>query len=565
APPADKPSGTAPIAGPGAMAAAGRLAEPVRPSQAPSRPSPPPPEGALPSSGDLARTSPLHLYYLAAAGNLNGLLSLQLSDRTVEIHFRKGNPEYVGSSHVEDDAARFLLAQGAVSTDAVAKAEAEKGRFGGELLGALFGLGLLNPTTAFAALAQRASTLLLRGLSTEYGPFTFEEKELAAHRAMPLGNRWAVLLEAARRLALPELHRRLQSASDLPVMKSGGRVALSDLRLTPQETRALGYIDGVRSLNWLAHDLPQDAEHFFRLAFVLRELEIVSFAAAPMKPPPSAASTVPDTVNKITAAPIPAAPRAAAPKAPPPAKPASTAPAVAAPKAPSPQDFEAQIADLRKRVAGLKEQNHFQVLGLDVKADAPAVKNAYFKLARVFHPDTVPADAPAALGPLKASLFGAISEAYRTLSDDAARAEYAEELKSGTQGQKVDVSQIFQAEDSFQKGCILVKLRKFPEALALLDEAIRLNPDEGEFYAWRGFARFFTSPDKKQALGPAQQDIQISLKRNERCAPAHYFLGQLAKLTGDNAGALKHFKRTVEIQPEHTDAQRELRLLNSRK
>ena len=46
----------------------------------------------------------------------------------------------------------------------------------------------------------------------------------------------------------------------------------------------------------------------------------------------------------------------------------------------------------------------------------------------------------------------------------------------------------------------------------------------------------------------------------ERCAPAHYFLGLVAKLSGDAPAALTHFRRTVELNPHHIDAAREIRL-----
>ena len=96
-------------------------------------------------------------------------------------------------------------------------------------------------------------------------------------------------------------------------------------------------------------------------------------------------------------------------------------------------------------------------------------------------------------------------------------------------------------------------------------EAIQLNPEEAEFYAWRGYARFFTFPDKKAGFTEAYKDIQLCLKKNERCAQAHYFHGVLAKLCGDAAGAVRHFQRTVELQPNHIDAQREIRLAQQRK
>ena len=60
------------------------------------------------------------------------------------------------------------------------------------------------------------------------------------------------------------------------------------------------------------------------------------------------------------------------------------------------------------------------------------------------------------------------------------------------------------------------------------------------------------------------KDISVCLKKNERVAAAHYFQGQMAKLLGDNPTAVKHFKKTLELQPQHIDAQREMRMLGGK-
>ncbi|NPC85894.1 DnaJ domain-containing protein, partial [Pyxidicoccus fallax] len=224
-----------------------------------------------------------------------------------------------------------------------------------------------------------------------------------------------------------------------------------------------------------------------------------------------------------------------------------------------------EIPALRQLATAMKQQNHFQRLALTEQTNSAAVKVAYFRLAKLYHPDTLPPGAPPELEKLKAEVFAYIGDAYRTLTDDKSRAAYIEELKSGGAGSEVDVNSILMAEELFQKSCILVKARKFPEAVKMLDEAIKLNAEEAEFYAWRGYARFFMAADKKAAQPEAFREIQNAIKRNERCAPAHYFLGVIAKLCGDAPGALKHFKRTVELQPDHIDAQREIRMASQKK
>ncbi|AKQ68948.1 Cell division protein FtsK [Myxococcus hansupus] len=774
----------------------------------------------IPARGPLEQCSPIRLYGRIAAREQTGLLSLTLADRAVHIHFRKGNPEFVDSTHPEEALGSSLVAAKLLTPEQLQQAGGSLERFGGDLLTALFGLGLLQPATAFTFLAQRAAGILGRGLKAEVGTFTFELRDLPANKAMPLGNRWAVLSDTVRRIPSADLKRRLTPVLQLPIMKSGGVVAASELRLTPHEVRALTVIDGVRSVSQLLTDFAQDTDHLLRITFLLRELDAVSFAGqartGPGTPPPAEqaagaaprpnvaaaqrpagappasnpniameqqavatgaqpagaqglhgagaqrpagavgaqhpagtapnvaggqplAGTVPNVAGgqpiagaprpagaaphvasgqpvagtppsgaggqpiagaprpagtpphvaggqPITGAPPnvagghaarPAAPnvaggqpiagpgavaqRPAAPNvaggqpiagpgavaqrpaganstSPGPAgapRPAGTAPNVAGgqpiagpgaagaqppvPGAPrpaptagpgarpagpvptagpgatqrptvptagpgAPQRPTAPVAGpgataathanapgadeipaLRQLTTAMKQQNHFQRLGLTEQTNSSAVKIAYFRLAKLYHPDTLPQGAPPELEKLKAEVFAYVGDAYRTLSDDKSRASYIEELKSGGSGDGVDINGILMAEELFQKSCILVKARKFPDAVKMLDEAIKLNPEEAEFYAWRGYARFFMAADKKAAQPEAFREIQNAIRRNERCAPAHYFLGVIAKLSGDAPGSLKHFKRTVELQPDHIDAQREIRMASQKK
>jgi curved DNA-binding protein CbpA len=528
----------------------------------------------LPSAGDLSTLSPVRLYYLAASSDVTALLRLWLPDRVVDIHFRKGNPEYVASGHPEDAVAGFLLRQGLATVEQIAHAERAADRFGGDLIAAMFGLGILNPANAFAHLAQRAQSILFRALVATTGRFEWSARDLPAHRAMPLGNRWGVLMDVARRVPTLEIRQRLAAVLDNPLMKSGGQVALSELRLTPQETRAVGYIDGVRSLAILAYEMPQDADTFFRLAWVLGEMDVVSFAAVKLAPPPPQpvpqppSPTIPPPPPPAQA-PVPPAARAAPQaqaRAPDP-KPQAPRPPAAAPRTASPpsgpMDFAQEIKKLREQNARHLSQNHFQLLGIDEKADAALVKAAYFKLAKQHHPDTVPPGGPIELAQLKAEIFAAVGTAYRTLSDEASRERYIDELRHGAG--EVDVARLLRADDLFQRGCILVKAKRFPEAVEVLSQAIALNPDEGEFYAWRGVGYFFSMPDQRQGRAEAERDLATALKKNPNCAQAYYFYGQFAKLLGDAAGALKHFRKTLEIQPEHLDAQREIRHLQKKK
>merc|ERR1719192_514116 len=62
--------------------------------------------------------------------------------------------------------------------------------------------------------------------------------------------------------------------------------------------------------------------------------------------------------------------------------------------------------------------NHYKTLGVDKNADDKAIKAAFFKMAKKYHPDQNPDDAESE------KKFKEVNEAYQVLSDKNKRAEY---------------------------------------------------------------------------------------------------------------------------------------------
>src|SRR5581483_11935145 len=151
--------------------------------------------------------------------------------------------------------------------------------------------------------------------------------------------------------------------------------------------------------------------------------------------------------------------------------------------------------------------------------------------AKELHPDTVADPALVDLRELKERLFARMNEAAQVLGDDKRRKEYEAELDG--KAETVDVSRIFAAEENFQRAEILIKARKYQEGLDLLEEAIGMNAEEAEFYAWRGYAKFLLAKDRKQAFEECAGDCRKAIKMVDRCIPAHLFLGHMAKALGD--------------------------------
>jgi tetratricopeptide (TPR) repeat protein len=569
----------------------------------------------LAHQGSLSNESPLRLFALAAALQATGRLTLSPEGRVYALAFRRGTVEHASSSEPQDDLGRFLVARGALSEDQRVRAEGAKARASGDLAAALVAERLVNPADVARLLQEHGTAIVQRALALDSGGWAWKPDATPPPSAFPLGAPFAMLCAAVRGLDAAALLRRLGEREHRAAARVGGRIRAEDLRLTPQEARAAQIFDGVRSPAELAAASPADTLVVLRLALLLAETDLLAFGAerkgaaagspapAPSTPArpaaPSAAApasgprpTPPRPTQSNAAAPT--APRAAPPRpanaaaptslgaaplrptqsnAPgpvgsgstptagpmnpaPPATAAPRPPAPVTPPAPSPLDR----ASLDARVKKLAEADHFAVLGVDRAAAGAQIKAAYFQLAKTYHPDAVPADAPADVRKLCADVFAKVSEAWSVLGEDASRAAYLEQLKSGGPA-NVDVMAIFQAENLFQAGTMLVKARKYDEALQKIDEAIGLYPDEPEFSMWKAWCEFLLAAEKKRQLAPCAAAIEAALKRNPRCAQGYLFLGQMAKIAGDLSLAEKQLKRGLAVAPEHQELQRELKYL----
>jgi curved DNA-binding protein CbpA len=208
----------------------------------------------------------------------------------------------------------------------------------------------------------------------------------------------------------------------------------------------------------------------------------------------------------------------------------------------------------------IQKADHFEALGLKREAASGVIKATYFALAKSWHPDAGGPDDPAEGKRLRADLFARIGEAWAVLGDEAQRKQYLDDLKTGA-ASTVDVSAIFEAEDLFQRAQVLERTRQYPLALQELDKAIQLNDKEPEFHVLRAWVRFLVAQDRKAQLPRSAGEIEAALKELPNCKSGHLFLGRMAKVVGDLGLAEKYLKRGLQVLPDDSELQRELRYL----
>ena len=177
--------------------------------------------------------------------------------------------------------------------------------------------------------------------------------------------------------------------------------------------------------------IPLPAERTQRSLLGLLSTGVVEFAARAPSPKAGAGRRPrgdrAEAERAAPAPPAPAPPRRLRPRRAPPA-----APPPAAAAAPRAEPADEKAAERRREILeawdGLKTRTHFEVLGLSRSVGEAEVKDAYFRLAKRFHPDV---HHGASLGDLRDKLeavFIRLGEAYDVLRDPRKRADYEERL-----------------------------------------------------------------------------------------------------------------------------------------
>jgi curved DNA-binding protein CbpA len=223
--------------------------------------------------------------------------------------------------------------------------------------------------------------------------------------------------------------------------------------------------------------------------------------------------------------------------------------------------IRAFVKEVEQRVAALDTQNAYVRLGVPNTATIEQIKSAYIAAAKRFHPDRA-SSSPGLVGilPDLQALFGALKEAHDDIGTPEARARYDHQLKHGGTG-KVG-SRREEASLSLKMGEVLLKKRDFDAALHKLRRAVDLDPngDTLAALAWGIASDPKASPASKEE---SMSLINRAVRAAGGTARTHYVAGVLFR-TKDPESAAEEFRKALALDPKHSDASLELRLLETR-
>jgi curved DNA-binding protein CbpA len=169
---------------------------------------------------------------------------------------------------------------------------------------------------------------------------------------------------------------------------------------------------------------------------------------------------------------------------------------------------------LEQRIKDAEHQNHYEILGVPEHAHQDELRQTFFALARTYHPDRFHRPEVRELQPEMEKLFARMTGAYQILTEPLERAQYDRSLnlrpdvdRSAQQAAVLDL-----AKQNYKAGKKLAADGKLAKALTFLEQAVKHDPSQAEYFETLGAV---------QALNPRlKAHAEANLERAIRLAPS---------------------------------------------
>jgi CheY-like chemotaxis protein len=451
------------------------------------------------------------------AARLTGVLVVQPGRVEKKLYFNLGNLIFAASNLPGDGLGEVMLREGALTQaqyDQATQRMAHGERFGD----ALVSVGACSPHTLQEWVRTQVTQISASIFDYPAGRYYFfddfgEDFVPEVGIAMPMGRFLKQALDQAADLPLEEMERDenlwVDSSPD-PLLR------FQDVHLSPTEQKMLTAVTRpVRASELIRAAEGVEKPQALRALYSLLALGML-MAAAP----------------------------GAEPAAPPPE---SAGPAGAE----DPAQFAKDMQTLLELVDG---GTLYQLIGVTANSSAGEIKKGYYKLVRRFHPDRHMGRSEW-IGSLQ-RIMDALTTAYRTLCDEAARAQYDRQLaESGAFaiGRGKSEKQVT-AEDCLEKAKECLRAKNFAGSITWLRKCVEIAPGESKYHAMLARSLAAVPTYRPDAVRHYEQAIVLDPWNTS----AYFQLGELFETMKLPWRAAPLYKKILDIDPDHTKARERL-------
>jgi len=526
-------------------------------------------EGALPA-----------LLRAVYVGRKTGILHFRRGADVRSVRFRQGHILSAQSTVANEHLGEVLVRNELLTQADLDRAGARKRATGKKLGETLQEMGLIDPEHLEDALALHVREVLLAVFSWNDGDYELEEPAGASFDGEPTLklSTGEMILETVRLLQSSQVVRAALGNTDRVLDQSNDPLLrFQKVTLSPTDGYVLSRVDGMLKAREILEMIPLPQEEVEKSLYGLLCTGIIEFTAVSARRPASSPH-----------APAGASSRAGAPA---PAAAGSDERAKQDAKKKEEEARQQEIDARRKQILdmfeGLATKNHFEVLGIPRASSEAQVKEAYFQLARKYHPDTHHDPAMDDLGEKLEAVFIRLGQAYEVLRNPRTRASYESDLAARAprgprpasgpvviQGPSSpghapaaaappaeaappprpadhtqETRRAFEALAEAEKH---IENEKYWDAIQLLEFAVQWLEGKNLGRARLALGRAYSKNPKwtKQA----ESALKAAVEADAKNVGAHVELGGLYARQGLRSRAVSAYRKALDLQPDRQDA-----------
>ncbi|MBW2277769.1 MAG: J domain-containing protein, partial [Deltaproteobacteria bacterium] len=219
-----------------------------------------------------------------------------------------------------------------------------------------------------------------------------------------------------------------------------------------------------------------------------------------------------------------------------------------------------------------RTSDYFTLLGVPRDASSKEITDAFERRQKRYHPDTLVGLDTGLVHEKMEELYIRVHTAYRTLIDPEGRRQYVDKLERGAKGtgltSRAPASRYTSKatgkerhEAVFNQGFALLRSGDYKGAIGAFEQANALAP-RPRYRGYCAWTAYLLDPDG--ARPTSERELAILMKENEDEPLFPYLLGNLALRQKNAKRAIALFEKALEIDPQHIDSARQLRILRMR-
>jgi curved DNA-binding protein CbpA len=495
--------------------------------------------------GQLSNRPLAELVHEISSKDLSGTLRLQHESVKAAVYFDKGEIVYAASNLRELRLAEYLKKQELVSAQELSASSSLSDL---TLADSLVSKGVIDQLTIRRLFTRQVGDILRVALLWAKGTWEFDDRSLLGDSIKVKLNTAGLLMEAARRMQLELIASRFPSDQELISPAAG----FPDFNaLLPVEGFVISRVDSPMKLSQLIALSGLDELQVLR---TLYGLVLGGFMQRAQKA--NVLQARKQTPVSRTRAPLP-----------------TTSDSLPRPGEASEQTKEIDLDAFLARLDSAS--NHYEVLDVISTAPSDRIKNSYYALARLYHPDKFHLQTSSILHARIESAFARITQAYETLMDAGRRSGYDAKLAALVKSRKfaqsapkkvvkeVDGtdasdagtaplagSESERAENNFKEGYAALKQGQAKVAVTKLAAAARAIPQEARYRAYYGSA--LAAGNETRRL--AETELQAAIKLDPDNPSYRVMLAGLCFELGFFKRAEGELDRALSLEPNNPGA-----------